>query len=50
MPSKRYTPEQITHHLRAAEVLLSQGMTTCIYIARLVTPHYTKSIKMVLLK
>ena len=28
MPIKRYTPEQIIHKLRAAEVLLSQGMTT----------------------
>ena len=27
MPTKRYTPEQIIHHLRVAEVLLSQGMT-----------------------
>lgn len=27
MPRKRYTPEQIIHHLREAEVLLSQGMT-----------------------
>ena len=27
MPTKRYTPEQIIHHLREAEVLLSQGMT-----------------------
>jgi len=28
MPIKRYTPEQIIHKLREAEVLLSQGMTT----------------------
>ena len=28
MPTKRYTPEQIIHHLREAEVLFSQGMTT----------------------
>ena len=27
MPTKRYTPEQVNHHLREAEVLLSQGMT-----------------------
>ncbi len=27
MPIKRYTPEQIIHKLREAEVLLSQGMT-----------------------
>ena len=27
MPTRRYTPEQIIHHLREAEVLLSQGMT-----------------------
>ena len=27
MPTERYTPEQIIHHLREAEVLLSQGMT-----------------------
>jgi len=27
MPTKRYTPEQIIHHLRETEVLLSQGMT-----------------------
>ncbi len=26
MPTKRYTPEQIIHHLRETEVLLSQGM------------------------
>ena len=50
MPTKRYTPEQIIHHLREAEVLLSQGMTTGIYFARSVTPAYTKSIKMVILK
>ena len=28
MPVKRYTPEQIIHKLREAEVLISQGMTT----------------------
>ena len=28
MPIKRYTPEQIIHKLREAEVLLSQGKTT----------------------
>ena len=28
MPTKRYTPEQIIHHLREAEVHLNQGMTT----------------------
>ena len=28
MPIKRYTPEQIIHKLREAEVLLIQGMTT----------------------
>ncbi len=28
MPIKRYTPEQIIHKLREAEVFLSQGMTT----------------------
>ncbi len=28
MPIKRYTPEQIIHKLREAEVLISQGMTT----------------------
>ena len=28
MPIKRYTPEQIIHKLREAEVLLSQVMTT----------------------
>ncbi len=28
MPIKRYTPEQLIHKLREAEVLLSQGMTT----------------------
>ena len=28
MPIKRYTPEQIIHKLREAEVLLRQGMTT----------------------
>ena len=27
MGRKRYTPEQIIHHLREAEVLISQGMT-----------------------
>ena len=27
MPTRRYTPEQIIHHLREAEVLLSQGAT-----------------------
>ncbi|MCH7497458.1 MAG: helix-turn-helix domain-containing protein [Candidatus Marinimicrobia bacterium] len=27
MPTKRYTPDQIIHHLREVEVLLSQGMT-----------------------
>ena len=26
MGRKRYTPEQIIHHLRKAEVLISQGM------------------------
>ncbi|MBA7589993.1 IS3 family transposase ISDsp1 [subsurface metagenome] len=28
MPIKRYTPEQIIHKLREAEVLISQGKTT----------------------
>ncbi len=27
MGRKRYTPEQIIHHLREAEVLISQGIT-----------------------
>lgn len=27
MSRKRYTPEQIIHHLREAEVLISKGMT-----------------------
>ena len=27
MPKKRYTPEQVIHKLREAEILLSQGIT-----------------------
>ena len=50
MSRRRYTPEQMIRKLREAEVLISQGMTNGIYFARSVTPGYTKSIKMVLLK
>ena len=35
MPKKGYTPEQIIHKLREAEILLSQGNTIGITVKRL---------------